>query len=155
MLFYIILAVLLKNCTDQDSFLPSSIQRYHQLFMPALQVVNGILATLGPKHATAANQALEFLSNHRDTVVILLKTDMGSMPLAFMEEVHLLVTLCGIVLPLVPKSELLSPNSGFGAIHAVILSLSTRCLGHGNLLESVRPQSDAEALDATTFASGP
>ena len=24
--------------------------------MPALQLVNGILATLGPKHATAANQ---------------------------------------------------------------------------------------------------
>jgi hypothetical protein len=41
---------------DQDSFLPSAIQRYHQLLMPALQVVSGMLASLGPKHTTVANQ---------------------------------------------------------------------------------------------------
>jgi nuclear pore complex protein Nup205 len=41
---------------EQDSFLPSAIQRYHQLFMPALQLVYGVLATLGPQHVTAANQ---------------------------------------------------------------------------------------------------
>ena len=28
--------------------------------MPVLQLVNGILATLGPKHATAAQQVLPF-----------------------------------------------------------------------------------------------
>jgi nuclear pore complex protein Nup205 len=43
--------------TDQDSFLPSAIHRYHQLFMPALQLVDGMLATLGTKHATVSNQA--------------------------------------------------------------------------------------------------
>lgn len=42
--------------TDQDSFLPSAIHRYHQLFMPALQLVDGMLATLGTKHATVSNQ---------------------------------------------------------------------------------------------------
>lgn len=41
---------------DRDSFLPSAIQRYHQLFMPALQLVDGMLATLGTKHATVVNQ---------------------------------------------------------------------------------------------------
>ena len=41
---------------DHDSFLPSAIQRYHQLFMPALQVVDGMLTTLGSKHSSAANQ---------------------------------------------------------------------------------------------------
>jgi nuclear pore complex protein Nup205 len=41
---------------DQDTFLPSAIQRYHQLFMPALQLVHGLLSTLGPKHSTAAHQ---------------------------------------------------------------------------------------------------
>lgn len=43
---------------DHDTFLPSAIQRYHQLFMPVLQVVHGILATLGPKHSTAAHQVI-------------------------------------------------------------------------------------------------
>lgn len=42
--------------TDLDTFLPSAIQRYHQLFMPTLQLVNAMLATLGNKHATASNQ---------------------------------------------------------------------------------------------------
>jgi hypothetical protein len=42
--------------TDQDTFLPSAIQRYHQLFMPVLQLVHGMLASLGTKHSTAAHQ---------------------------------------------------------------------------------------------------
>lgn len=46
---------------DQDTFLPSAIQRYHQLFMPVLQLVHGMLATLGPKHSTAAYQVAGFL----------------------------------------------------------------------------------------------
>ena len=41
---------------DNDSFLPSAIQRYHQLFLPALQVISGILVTLGYRHTTAVNQ---------------------------------------------------------------------------------------------------
>lgn len=41
---------------DQDSFLPSAIQRYHQLFTPALQIVNGILAMLGDEHTSARKQ---------------------------------------------------------------------------------------------------
>lgn len=41
--------------SDRDSFLPSAVQRYHQLFMPALQLVSGLLISLGPKHVTAAN----------------------------------------------------------------------------------------------------
>ena len=48
--------VMLTYCADHNAFLPSAIQRYHQLFMPALQVVDAILTTLGGKHASAANQ---------------------------------------------------------------------------------------------------
>jgi nuclear pore complex protein Nup205 len=40
---------------DHDHFLPSAIQRYHQLLLPALQLVNTILATLGPGHSIAVN----------------------------------------------------------------------------------------------------
>ncbi|TFK29062.1 hypothetical protein FA15DRAFT_700346 [Coprinopsis marcescibilis] len=43
---------------DNDSFLPSAIQRYHQLFTPAIQVVNGVIAILGNKHTTASNQVI-------------------------------------------------------------------------------------------------
>ncbi|KAJ6619045.1 nucleoporin Nup186/Nup192/Nup205 [Mycena sp. CBHHK59/15] len=141
-----------QSFMDQDTFLPSAIQRYHQLFMPALQLVDGMLATLGTKHATVSNQALDFLSSHSATIVILLKNETDQIPLALMEEIHLLVSLCASVLPFVPKSELLSPHSGFGAIHAAILSLSTKCLANGRWLAGIKPQTDAEVLSASVFA---
>ena len=48
---------------DHDHFLPSAIQRYHQIFMPALQLVNTILATLGSGHTFAVNQVLYHISS--------------------------------------------------------------------------------------------
>ena len=113
--------------TDNDSFLPSAVQRYHQLFLPALQVVSGILVTLGHRHTTAVNQvhvfvsvrepcdlkllvsqALKFLSSHRDTLIILLKNEVDDLSLAVIEEARLVVSLCANVLHLVPKTELVS-----------------------------------------------
>ncbi|KAF7326845.1 hypothetical protein MVEN_02578300 [Mycena venus] len=143
-----------QSFMDQDSFLPSAIHRYHQLFMPALQLVDGMLATLGTKHATVSNQALDFLSSHSATIVILLKNETEQIPLALVEEMHLLVSLCAGVLTHVPKSELLSPHSGFGAIHAAVLALATKSLGSGRWLAAVQPQTDAEMLSASVFALG-
>ena len=110
--------------------MPSAIQRYHQLFMPALQLVVAMLASLSTKHMTANNQvrgpfcsvihvclsrvpikALEFLSSHKDTIVIMLKNDTEEVALSYIEEIHLLVSLSGSLLPLVPKSELASPSA--------------------------------------------
>ncbi|PBK92623.1 hypothetical protein ARMGADRAFT_1165701 [Armillaria gallica] len=139
---------------DQDSFLPSAVQRYHQLFMPALELVNAVVAVLGSKHSSASNQALDFLSMHSPTIVILLKNEIDDISLSLLEEIHLLVSLCTNVLPLVPKTELASTNSGFGAIHAAILSLSTRCLGTGRWTQDVRPITDAEMLSASVLSSG-
>jgi nuclear pore complex protein Nup205 len=52
---------------DQGSFLPSAIHRYHQLLMPALQLVDGMLATLGAKHATVSNQVRNSLQHSVST----------------------------------------------------------------------------------------
>ncbi|EIW76673.1 hypothetical protein CONPUDRAFT_92653 [Coniophora puteana RWD-64-598 SS2] len=144
-----------ESFMDRDSFLPSAVHRYHQLFMPALQLVAGIMATLGSNHSSASHQALDFLSNHRDTISILLKNADEEISLSFIEEIHLLVSLCSSVLPLVPKSDLLSANSGFGSIHGAILSLAARCLGIGHWKQSVNPQTDAELLMAQLSAPGP
>ncbi|KAL4071568.1 nucleoporin Nup186/Nup192/Nup205 [Scleroderma yunnanense] len=142
-----------QSFMEHDSFLPSAIQRYHQLFMPALQLVVSMLASLGVKHATASHQALDFLSSHRDTIVILLKND-SEVGLTYIEEVHLLVLLSGSLLPYVPKSELASMNAGFGGIHGAILGLSARCLGQDNWSGIVKPQTDSEVLDAGVLAPG-
>ncbi|KAF8188670.1 nucleoporin Nup186/Nup192/Nup205 [Pholiota molesta] len=139
---------------DQDSFLPSAIQRYHQLLMPALQVVDGMIATLGSKHATATQQALNFLSNHGSTIAILLKNEDEYVSLPTLEEIHLIIALCTSVLPSVPKTEVLSPNSGFGAIHIAILGLSTRCLSRGKAFPHVIPQSDLDVKLSHMVAFG-
>lgn len=179
----------LTSFPDNDSFLPSAIARYHQLFMPALQVVDGILAILGSKHATATKhvsqlqssadysdssflQALEFLLSHCSTIAILLKAEAEYATLALLEEIHLLVTLCALLLPAVPKTDLvgffrsvrhglvlthlpqLSSNSGFGVIHAAILGLSTRCLGRGKAFDYVVPQTESEVQASSVYALG-
>jgi len=116
-------------------------------------------------------QALDFLSSHGPTIAILLKNETDYVPLSLLEEIHLIVTLGGNVLPAVPKSELvgclafflvcqlmvyasqLSITSGFGAIHAAILNLATRCLG-GSCFAHIVPQSDAEVQRANSHAFG-
>jgi hypothetical protein len=56
-------------------------------------------------------QALELLSAHRDTVIILLKNEADHASLYIIEEVHLLIALCTNVLPLVPRPDLV--RTGF------------------------------------------
>lgn len=117
----------LISCADNDNFLPSAIVRYHQLFMPAIQVIDGILAILGSKHATATqqvrnlsaslsnrltvSQALDFLSNHGSTIAILLKSEAEYVTLSLLEEIHLLVTMCATLLPAVPKTDLVRTDA--------------------------------------------
>ncbi|KAF8637106.1 hypothetical protein AX17_003010 [Amanita inopinata Kibby_2008] len=139
---------------DRDSFLPSAIQRYHQLLMPALQLVDGMLAMLGTKHSTVMNQAMEFLTSHSDTIVILLKNEPAYVSQTLLDELHLVIALCANVMPSVPKTEMLSTNTGFGAIHAAVLNLSTRCLAYGRCFGNVVPYTDVEEQDATTPAFG-
>ena len=114
------------------------------------------------------------MSSHRDTIVIMLKNDSDEVALSYIEEIHLLVSLSGGLLPLVPKSELASVplaslfihektnlcllqmtmNTGFGGIHGAILGLAARCLGNGRWSQSVRPQTDNEIALASVFAPG-
>ena len=47
-----------------------------------------------------------------------------------------------------------SINSGFGGIHGAILTLAAKCLGSGRWMDDVRPQTDAELLDASVYAAG-
>lgn len=48
----------------------------------------------------------------------------------------------------------LSTNSGYGAIHAAILSLSTRSLAYGQPFKNIAPQTDAEEQEGAALAFG-
>ncbi|KAI9512151.1 nucleoporin Nup186/Nup192/Nup205 [Russula earlei] len=143
-----------QSFIDHHHFLPSAIQRYHQLFMPAVQLIDTILATLGSGHSFAVNQALEFLSSHRDTIVMILRNDGDEYFLSVLDEIHLLVYLCSVIFPSVPKSELASGSGGYGGIHAAILSLAARRIGMNQSSHKVRPQTESEGLDTNCRIPG-
>ncbi|KAH9976638.1 nucleoporin Nup186/Nup192/Nup205 [Lactifluus volemus] len=137
-----------QSFIDHDHFLPSAIQRYHQLFLPALQLIDAILATLGPG---ICSQSI----SHRDTIVMILRNDADEISLSVLDEIHLVVYLCSVIYPSVPKSELASGNSGYGGVHTAILSLAARCLGTSQWWSrKVRPQTESERLDADRPAPG-
>ncbi|KAJ7812368.1 hypothetical protein B0H14DRAFT_3478861 [Mycena olivaceomarginata] len=53
----------------------------------------------------------------------------------------------------IARSKLLSPHSGFGAIHAAVLALATKCVGSGRWLAAVQPQMDAEMFSTSEHGS--
>lgn len=69
-------------------------------------------------------QALDFLSSHRETIIILLKNDSEEIGLSIVQEIHLVVSLSRSVLTLVPKSELVSHRL---CIRFTINDLCCRC----------------------------
>ncbi|KAH8115108.1 nucleoporin Nup186/Nup192/Nup205 [Phellopilus nigrolimitatus] len=143
-----------ESFLDHNSFLPSAISRYHELLVPALQLVGAIVATVGSKHAVASKQALDFLYNHRDTFVIMLKQETTLLALSTIEELDLLVSLCAFVVLSVPQTDFYATNSGFGSIHNAILALAARTLGTSKWLSAVRPTDETEIVESQTPASG-
>ncbi|KAI5120013.1 hypothetical protein M0805_008474 [Coniferiporia weirii] len=140
---------------EQDSFLPSAISRYHQLLVPALQLIGALIATVGPKHAVASKQALDFLYNHRDTFVIMLKQDATLQALSTIEELDLIVSVCALVMPSVPRTDFYATNSGFGSLHNAILALAAKTIGGSTKwLNSIRPTDEGEVIESQNRAHG-
>lgn len=53
-------------------------------------------------------QALEFLASHRDTIIILLKSEIDIVSLSLIDEVHLLASMSASVILFVSPSEMVS-----------------------------------------------
>ncbi|KAG8950572.1 hypothetical protein FRC04_007391 [Tulasnella sp. 424] len=135
---------------DFDSFLPTAVQRYHQIIIPALQLVVSILSASG-QAPTVLKQALDFVLTQRKTILALLTDYWDHLTLSRLKDLQLLVSLCSFVLPAV--DDLLSPTS-YGAIHTAVLSLSARCMSPRRWRDSVVAASDVEEEEAQTPAKG-
>lgn len=57
----------------QDSFVPSVMERYRQLLMPSLKVVQAILTSLGSQHKEASVKVLHFVVSHVDVFLSVLQ----------------------------------------------------------------------------------
>ncbi|KAF8584437.1 hypothetical protein K439DRAFT_1411162 [Ramaria rubella] len=142
-----------QSFLDRDSFLPSAVHRYHQMVLPALELGCSIIATLGVS-SQASKQALDFILAHRETFLILLRESLVAPSLQQVREMHLLISLCSYAISCVERSDLRSPASGFGGIHAAILSLAAKCLHKGQWQLRVAPANDTEREESIAKASG-
>ncbi|VDB86726.1 unnamed protein product [Peniophora sp. CBMAI 1063] len=115
---------------DRDAFLPSAIQRYHQLLLPTLQLLTQLHSTLSP-HQTCTAQTIRFLTSHADTLSILLKSPPSSLA------------------ALRAKAR----RAVQGGLNAAVGALAARALA-GGVGESVGPTSDAEGADDAVLAPG-
>ncbi|KIJ30184.1 hypothetical protein M422DRAFT_214674 [Sphaerobolus stellatus SS14] len=141
-----------QSFLDYDSFLPSAVHRYHQLVLPALELVNSMVATLGPT-SQASKQAAQFILSHRETFLILLRESTAMPTLQQIREIHLLISICSYVVSLVEPSDLRNPASGIGGIHAAILSLAAKWLPSQRHIR-IHPANDTERDEAAARASG-
>lgn len=96
----------LTSLVDAGYFVPPSLTRYHQLIMPALQLMSTMFGSLGSSHATAGALVLEFFVSHRDVIALMLGSDQNPTSLSALRETHMVVQACNMILSLVPKREL-------------------------------------------------
>jgi len=111
--------------TDDNSFLPTPIQRYHQLLLPALQLIDSVLSSASVSSTAAAKQvrfefdsrrshlivvqALAFVLAHRETILSILRDHPPRVSLSILSAYQLVVSLCNFVVPQVLASDLASP----------------------------------------------
>ncbi|KAF8525593.1 nucleoporin Nup186/Nup192/Nup205 [Hysterangium stoloniferum] len=142
-----------QSFIDCNSFLPSAVYRYYQMLLPALELVNSIVATLGTA-SQAGPQTLQFLFMHRETFLISLREVAPIPTLQQIRAIHLLISISSYVTSLVEATSLRSPASGFGGLHSAILSLAAKYLAHGNWSLIASPSNDTEQDEVAVRAPG-
>ncbi|KAB5590005.1 Nuclear pore complex protein [Ceratobasidium theobromae] len=136
-----------------ESFLPSAVERYHQILVPALELATSVISTIGSDSPNVAKQALNFILTHRETCLMLFTNEEAYLPLASVQELHLFVALCALVAPYVEWRDLNDARS-FGQVHAAVLELAARILSQGGWRMNVIPTTESEQLDAKRPAKG-
>ena len=74
-------------------------------------------------------QALEFLASHRDTIIILLKSEIDIVSVSLIDEVHLLASISSSVIPFVPQSELVSSTNKLHGLRSLTIRSYHRIRG--------------------------
>ncbi|KAG8791523.1 hypothetical protein FRC12_008949 [Ceratobasidium sp. 428] len=136
-----------------ESFLPSALERYHQILVPALEVATSVVSTIGSDSPNVAKQAMSFILAHRETCLTLFTSEDTYLPLANVQELHLFVSLCALVAPHVDERDLNDARS-FGQVNAAMLELASRILSQGGWRMNVVPVTESELLDSKSRAKG-
>ncbi|KAG9119549.1 hypothetical protein FRC07_005386 [Ceratobasidium sp. 392] len=136
-----------------ESFLPSALERYHQIIVPALEVATSVVSTIGSDSPNVAKQAMAFILAHRETCLGLFTSEDVYLPLSTIRELHLFISLCALVAPHVDEKDLNDARS-FGQVNAAVLELASRILSQGGWRMNVVPVTESELLDSKSRAKG-
>uniref|UniRef100_UPI00358F7403 nuclear pore complex protein Nup205 isoform X2 n=1 Tax=Myxine glutinosa TaxID=7769 RepID=UPI00358F7403 len=76
---------------ESESFIPSTMERYRQLLIPALQLCSALLTSLAGQQRRAASQVMQFLVVHGDAVHAVLRCQ--EVNLGALQEISLLTSI--------------------------------------------------------------
>ncbi|PLW19220.1 hypothetical protein PCANC_09997 [Puccinia coronata f. sp. avenae] len=128
---------------DFDQFMPSSSERYHQLLLPALQLVTCLLISLGSESGLATREALSFINSQREMIMACIRSAGTLSSSVGLQELILICSILRIALPSVGDQEIAS-STDFGAIHTGILAIANVVCGSQVWMNQVLPATELE-----------
>jgi len=126
-----------------DMFIPSASERYHQLLLPALQLVACVLISLGSESGLATREALSFIDAQREMIMTCIRSAGMLTSSIGIQELLLITSILRIALPAVGDQEIAS-STDFGAIHTGILAVANIVCGSQVWMNNILPATELE-----------
>ncbi|KAI9616677.1 hypothetical protein KEM48_005093 [Puccinia striiformis f. sp. tritici PST-130] len=136
-----------------DMFIPSASERYHQLLLPALQLVTCVLISLGSESGLATREASSFINAQREMLMTCIRSAGMLTSSIGIQELLLITSILRIALPAVGDQEIAS-STDFGAIHTGILAIANVVCGSQAWMNNILPATELERENASRIVPG-
>ncbi|KAI8456250.1 nucleoporin Nup186/Nup192/Nup205 [Phakopsora pachyrhizi] len=143
----------LSSHLEFDTFIPSASDRYHQLLLPALQLITSVLVFLGPESTIVAKEALTFVNAQKEMIMTCLRSVELLTSSVGIQELTLISNLLRLALPVVGEQEMVS-STDFGAFHTGLLAVANTVCGGQIWVSNIQPSTDTERQDTLSTMPG-
>ncbi|KAJ3077070.1 hypothetical protein HK102_005296 [Quaeritorhiza haematococci] len=129
---------------DSDSFVPSARETYHQLLVPALQLIVSVLSKVGRDNASIVGRVSQFVAAHQNVLVAILKDKSVRITIASLMELKLVTAIFSY---LAGNEELLQqslPGPGHMTFHNALVALLNKYALPEKWHQRLTPVSDVE-----------
>ncbi|POW18561.1 hypothetical protein PSHT_05645, partial [Puccinia striiformis] len=137
-----------------DMFIPSASERYHQLLLPALQLVTCVLISLGSESGLATREASSFINAQREMLMTCIRSAGMLTSSIGIQELLLITSILRIALPAVGDQEIVASSTDFGAIHTGILAIANVVCGSQAWMNNILPATELERENASRIVPG-
>ncbi|XP_019753417.1 nuclear pore complex protein Nup205 [Dendroctonus ponderosae] len=133
-----------------DNFLPAPEQQYLQMFMPALDLCNAILTTLGTENQSAITQIMYFLFSHQDVIELILRSGDTDLSATSLKELAVLTSVVSraasnnMINVLENPNIVLSNRAQLYRLQKLMLSLLPKFMLSEDNIKTLLTQSNAE-----------